>query len=543
MSVETQELTESIQTQEQPTAHEARHLTRTASGEILFWRIAASVLFLAVIALVALLFLAKEGLIFQPEVVEEPPVEYTAVCSVPVGDPLIVTGIEGETVTLPQGPAIDGYTFIGWADAEGEPVRGGAVTLSGNAAFRAVYQIAFRDESQSGSHEAYMPLDESLMFRPREALTRGEAVELIYAFLDTDSYGSARFTDVPEDASYYRAAATLKDLGVIGGGRLHPQDPITCSEFFEILASFFPVPQNRFRFTALSDDDPRCDAFCLAMDKGWIDDVEIDPDRDLTRAEAAHIFNCLSGRAPVAEDDHAKVGTIYDVSFRDSYFWDIAEACIPHEADRSGDGETWKSSEALELKEEGFFFIGTAMHCADAEGSALVNESYGSFDFGSDGVITTGRPELDELVQQKLQSLSIDPATMDREKLLRTVYNDVTYHNKYLRIHYYEIGDTSWIYDEAIHMLTEGKGNCYNFSSEFYFLVRALGFDAVIYSGTVDPTAAPHAWVEISFDGVPYIFDTELEYTQHIKAHKYTSFYKLPYERVVRWYYVREKAE
>lgn len=537
MSVETleQEHTAPLETQ-QPAP-------QAPTGANLFWRIAASVLLLAVISLGVLLFLAKEGLIFQTEVVEEPPVLYSAICSTPAGEPLSVSGVFGETVALPQAPQIEGYTFIGWADADGNLAKRGEVTLYTNVAYRAVYQIAFRDESALASHAPYLPLDGNLLFRPSEALTRAEAVSLIYDFLDTEAYGSEGFVDVPEDAPCFRAAATLKELGVIGGSRLHGDEPISCAELFDILAAFFPASEKETAFTNIPASDSRYAAFCLAMDKGWIDDAEILPDRDLTRAEAAHIFNLLSGRAPVVEQDYAKVGTIYDVSFRDKYFWDIAEACLPHEAQHSAEGESWTTSEALPLRKEGFFFIGTALHCADADGSALVNESYGNFDFGADGVITSGRPELDELVQKKLKDLGIDPSTMDSEKMLRTVYNDVTYHNKYLRIHYYEIGDTSWIYDEAYHMLTEGRGNCYNFASEFYFLVKALGFDAVIYSGTVDPTAAPHAWVEISFDGVPYIFDTELEYTQHIKAHKYTSFYKLPYERVLRWYYVREKAE
>ena len=526
------------ETAEKKARERSRHAAPKTSSSNLFWRIAASLLFLTAAALGALLFLAKEGLIFRPEVVEEEPVRATAYCYYAEGKALEVSAELGQSAVLPEGPALDGYTFIGWSDAQGVLQKSGEVTLFEDCAYAAVYQIAFRDLGQSGSHEPYFPLDEDMLFHPNAPLSRGRAIELLYAFLQTEGVGSGRFADVSEDDACYRAAATLKDLGVIGGSRLHPDEPITCEELFEILAHFFPASGNDYAFTAIPPDDVRYGAFCLAMDKGWISDPDIDPGRDLTKGECAHIFNALTGRGMTAQSDYALVGTIYDVSFSDPYFWDIAESCIPHEAQRGEDGEHWLSSSPLPLREEGFFFVGTALHCAGSNGSALVNESYGSFDFGPDGVITTGMPELDALVQAKLQELELDPATMERDYMLRRCYDNVTYHNAYLSVKHYEVGDISWVNDEAYHMLTVRKGNCYNFSAEFYVLARALGYDAVIYSGTVN-LKNPHAWVEIEFDGVPYVFDTELEYTQHIMAHSTACYFKLPYERVKGWYYFR----
>ena len=264
----------------------------------------------------------------------------------------------------------------------------------------------------------------------------------------------------------------------------------------------------------------------------------------LTRRDAARIFNRLVGRTGNAETDYAKVGTILDVSFDDPDFPDIAEAVIPHEAAWDEGGEQWSSSEALPLRKEGLYFVGTKLHCIDANGGPVINASYGNFDFGPDGVITTGMPELDVLVQEKLVQLQLDPATMDREVMLRTIYNDVTYHNAYLmarKNELHEIGDISWVNDAAYRMLTVEKGCCYNFSAEFYVLAKAIGFDAVIYSGTINPPPhiREHGWVEIEFDGVPYIFDTELEYTQVINGHTGTVYYKISYERVKGWYYNR----
>ena len=508
---------------------------------LLFWRIAAGLLLLAVIALGVLLYFSRSepilpSILPTPEVSEEP-VVYTAWCYTPQGEPLTVTAMAGETVELPQAPSIEGYTFIGWADEKGVTAEDGRAALFSDAAFSAVYAVAFRDESGETQREPYLPLDGEGLFHPLGTLSRAEAAELLCSFLDTEFVGTGSFSDVDPSASCYQAAATLKDLGVIDGSRFHPDEPISCEEFFVMLAHFFPKSTSAYSFAEIPESSAAFGAFCLAMDRGWIDDLSLSPDRNLTRAEAAHVFNLLSGRES-AETDYAKVGTILDLSFDDPYFWDIAEAAIPHVVEHTAGGELWSSSEALPLRDEGMFFIGTALHCVDSRGSAVVNASCEGFDFGPDGVITTGMPELDVLVQQKLAEL-VDPSSMDPERMLYIIFNYVTYHHSYLRIHYYEVGDTSWVNDEAYHMFTVGKGNCYCYASMFYVMARAIGFDAVIYSGTIAPDSSPHAWVEIEIDGEPFIYDTELEYTQVVFNNKHSSYYKMPYWKAKGWHYFR----
>ena len=518
-------------------------------------RIIIAVLLLAVIALGALLFLARDGLIFalrgdraQPGA-EKPsalsqqdaaePVRYTAWCYTPLSEVLSVTAEAGEPVELPQGPQIEGYSFIGWADEKGERVAGGVTALYADTAFSAVYAVAFRDESSLAHHEPYMSIGEDGLFRPEGSISRASAAKLLYSILDTELVGSGSFADVDPSAACYEATATLKDLGVIGGSRFHPDDPISCGEMFEMLSHFFPASTSAYSFDKIPTSDARYGAFCLAMDQGWIGDTAIDPDRNLTRAETAHIFNALRGRAFPAEADFAMVGTILDVSFDDPFFGDIAEAALAHDAERTEEGEIWTASEALPLCEEGFFFVGTALHCVDERGSAVVNASCGNFDFGADGVITTGMPELDALVQQTLVDLKLDPVKMDRERMLYIIFNYVTYHNFYLRDgdHLHEVGETGWANEEAYRMLTQKKGNCYNYAAEFYVLARAIGYDAVLYSGTI--TERPHGWVEIEMDGEPYIFDTEIEYKEVTINHKHSSYYKMPYWKAKGWHYFR----
>ena len=517
---------------------------RALRARLLFWRIAASVLLLAVIALGAMLYFSKnEPSPLPSPATEEPapteePVRYTAWCYTPLGETLSVSGNAGEALELPGAPEIAGYRFIGWADEKGEEVPGGTVMLVGDAAFSAVYAVAFRDESAQAHHEPYFSIDGGRLFHPLGSVSRGAAAEILFSILDTELEGTGSFADVDPSSSCYRATAVFKDLGVIGGSRFHPDDPISCAEFFEMLAHFFPKSIGSFEFSQIPANDARHAAFSLAMDMGWIDDLDISPDRNLTRAEAACIFNSLCGRSAHAEGDFAKVGTILDVSFDDPCFWDIAEACIAHDASQTADGEVWTASDALSLYGEGLFFIGTELHCIDERGGAVVNGSYGNFDFGPDGVITTGMPELDALVQQTLRE-RVNPATMDPERMLYILYNFVTYSNDYLRVHYYDVGDTSWVNDEAYHMFTVKKGNCYCYSSQFYVLAKAIGFDAVIYSGTIEPNDSPHAWVEIEVDGQWYIYDTNLEYTQVHFNNFHGSFYKEPYWKAKGWHYFR----
>ena len=120
--------------QDNPDTVKNRHTPAGKSAEgrkLLFWRIAAGVLFLAVIALGLLLFFSRSDVTVQPEApaepeaTPEPAISYTAWCYAPVGEPQQLSAQSGEEITLPQGPQIDGYTFLGWTDENGAAVENG----------------------------------------------------------------------------------------------------------------------------------------------------------------------------------------------------------------------------------------------------------------------------------------------------------------------------------------------------------------------------------------------------------------------------------
>ena len=135
-----------------------------------------------------------------------------------------------------------------------------------------------------------------------------------------------------------------------------------------------------------------------------------------------------------------------------------------------------------------------------------------------DGRYHTGDPELDELLYAIVEEQT-DESMTDEEKL-HALYQYVSGSFGYLRRSIYEPGETGWENKEALTMLTERKGNCYNFAATFCLLARCVGYDAVAYSGTVYGQAAegqtrppdrPHGWVEIRIDGTDYIFDPDMQ--------------------------------
>ena len=65
----------------------------------------------------------------------------------------------------------------------------------------------------------------------------------------------------------------------------------------------------------------------------------------------------------------------------------------------------------------------------------------------------------------------------------------------------------------------------------------------VCYSGLVGVGRDPHSWVEITFDGVPYVFDVETEMSYRLVNDYITSMYWKTYEEVAAWSYVRTPEE
>jgi transglutaminase-like putative cysteine protease len=125
---------------------------------------------------------------------------------------------------------------------------------------------------------------------------------------------------------------------------------------------------------------------------------------------------------------------------------------------------------------------------------------------------------------------------MDRRAMLESMHKFLRDENRYLVRNHYEPGDSSWAIDEALTMLSTGMGNCYNFAGAFWALGRGLGYNTVVYSGTISKNYNPHGWTEVILDGAPYICDPEIQ-KQYWAVQKYYDTFMLPYEMATGWQY------
>lgn len=67
----------------------------------------------------------------------------------------------------------------------------------------------------------------------------------------------------------------------------------------------------------------------------------------------------------------------------------------------------------------------------------------------------------------------------------------------------------------ATDLLNAGQGCCYNYSSAFVYILRAVGYDAHLVSGNVPKYGGgetPHCWLYVTLDnGLNYTFDPDLD--------------------------------
>ncbi len=421
----------------------------------------------------------------------------------------------GGVLTIEDGPEIEGYTFRGWQDAWGRWELRESLHVWEDTAYYAVYAMAL---GKNPKHEPYLYLDAEGAFHPNDPMSRRIAARIIYRLLDTKLVGDGVFLDVEKNDSCRKAVATLKSLGALSGSRFYPDDTITRRELFEILSHFFPIPRENPAFTDLSRDDPSYPAFALAVEQGWIEGDEADADREITRIEAAHIFNLVQGRRGDSAERMEVVGTITDVSRMNPWFWDVAEAVISHSYETDDEGEHWTKSEAIPRHEPGMYFDGVKLRAADEKGSAIVDGWFKGVYFSESGTVSSGMPELDELLWDVLEK-TIDPETMDREAMLEALYLYTVNGFSYSRESKHEYGDTGWEAAEAYDMLTNRRGNCYGYAAVFGCLAREIGCDVTVYSGKIKSEYGPipHSWVEINLDGELRLFDPEMEMsTQYI---------------------------
>ena len=448
---------------------------------------------------------------------------------VPGQDDIVDEVSYGDTAVLHRPVSPKGLTFLCWENENGLPETQSSFPVYGDRVFRGRYALHF----ETNAHLPYLHTDGDGIVRAESPVTRREFVCVLHTLLNTDLEGKGTFLDVPEEDECHDAAAVLKDLGVLSGSQLHPDAALTRGEMIRMLCSFFPASGDSAVFQDLTEEDALYPCYCTAVSNGWISDgilVRANPSAVVCRGELARVMNRVLGRGTDLHPDRREVGTLLDVPPASQWYDDLAEAIIPHRyrKDKKTGVEHWVSSEPLPLREPGFFFSGVRLHCINDDYTPAVNGRFHGLDFNRSGEITCGDEELDRALLAILEE-TIDPATMTQEEMLRAVYDYVVHNFSYAYGNMYDRGAQGWEIREARHMLLSGSGNCYNFAALFCELARLVGYDARCYAGfaygeqyelagneggrVIAPQGyTPHGWVEISMDGVDYIFDTEYEY-------------------------------
>ncbi len=402
-------------------------------------------------------------------------------------------------------------------------------------------------------HSAYVQ-GENGFFHPDRPITRAQMAQMLYN-LGFSAPGEASFADV-DPTQWYGPAVTQLSAVLTGydDGTFRPDAVATLAELVAVLCRTLETD-----VPAASDDAWYAPYWAAAEANGWLPDAASREDAPATRATAVAVVNRALGRTPDRDAVDALEGVFFvDVRPDHWAYADILEAAVEHRCGDDGswlpdswtltpltegvyidDGVgyyveasgslyqtpgilEWNGGSYLVADETGLIWADNAIHpygntlvCCAGNGRLLQNNSFQGFYFDEAGFYTSGSDEIDGYVAEILAQ-STDASMTQLEKL-RAVFDLVR--------GYGYLGRNATVYDAvmspeqasayAAKIFETGKGDCYNFTAAFYYLARALGYDATAVVGTCQYSwsnrAISHAWVEIPMDGVMYLFDPQIE--------------------------------
>lgn len=407
-------------------------------------------------------------------------------------------------------------------------------------------EVKLKLSKDEDEHPAYINGYPDGTFKPENHITRAEAAMMFYGLLEKTYPERVEFDDVTADSWYYDAIGLLAAGGIIDvtSYEVYPDELVKRGEFVSMLSHFFPNKNYDCDYPDVPEDSPYYDDIAKATELGWVTgypDGTFGADRNITRAEATVLIN----RALNRTGDKDYVDTVIIIpAFSDIFaehwaYYNVMEATVDHECGRSQENtELWENVDTDGMRRfAGLYSVGTDLYYIDPEtGLPVTNTEVNGFKFGPDGKYTSGDAEIDGYVTEVLEGI-VKPG-MTQEEKLRAAYLYTRDSFTYLRRNYYEVGHTGWTLEDARIMFQTKRGNCYCYTSVFYYLTRQLGYESTAHAGIVGNSPSPHGWVEIEFDGVTHIFDTELEMAYRKKGVYYYDFYMMSYDEIP-WPYVR----
>ena len=404
-------------------------------------------------------------------------------------------------------------------------------------------------------HAAYMNGSDAF-FSPARLLTRAEAAVLVYRLFGGNEEASVWYSDVPEEsATYHEIVCVSEYFPVIRQNSFLPGEPILREDLFAVLchATGHTLPNE------LAYENAPYTAY--ALQNGWYDADETS--ENVTRGEAAHILNSLSGRTPDRQYLMRQSPLVFiDVPPTYPYYADVMEAAVYHEFLEDGRDEQWHDLEYEELQcglylqdktayyvqEDGTLLKTPGLHeipsgtvlvadesgriYADSRphltpdgvvfcrgsGTILKRAQWNGYTFDENGFYTSGDETLDGYVNAVYDEFLSDGMT--QEEMLRASFDyirEFDYLGRNVPLdNSVKTMSVDVAKDYALKFFETGKGDCYNFTAAFLFIARGLGYEAeaiVGYCG-YDWSQSPiaHGWVEITADdGTVLLCDPQLE--------------------------------
>lgn len=254
--------------------------------------------------------------------------------------------------------APEGMVFSGWAqEADGPVAYAPGDTFKMPAKPVTLYAVwAAGPALNRAEHLAYLEGYPDGRIGPEDLLTREQTAAIFYRLLTPGSraryQGAASpFPDVADSRWSAGAIAAMASAGILKGqpdGSFAPERPVTRAEFAAIAARFdseaYSGPD---LFTDISGHWAAAE-INRAGQRGWVrgtPDGLYEPDRPITRAEAAALINRVLERAPETADDLLPgMRTFPDNLDPAAWFYlDLQEAANGHDFERRDGGvyERW----------------------------------------------------------------------------------------------------------------------------------------------------------------------------------------------------------
>ena len=214
-------------------------------------------------------------------------------------------------------------------------------------------------------HFAYIQGYEDGTVRPQNNITRAEAATILFRLLNDNVRAQywdtvSSYADVPVNAWYNNAVATLENMGVLEvGANYRPNDYITRAELVNMITKFYDMSGLDLEGVAITDVSGHVyeTAIKQAAAMGWVKgytDGSFNPDASITRAEAVTMINRVLERAVEERGMCAGMKTFPDNPVSAWYYEDVQEATNSHTYTRTTtlvDGydfyyESWGSIQA-----------------------------------------------------------------------------------------------------------------------------------------------------------------------------------------------------